>query len=175
MCLTLIMNYLFLYLDQMGASGSIMGYSLTIATLSEIPVFLTAHRFLKRWNPQLLIGVALAAFVVRAFAYVAMTEPWQVLPISLLHSFSFGLLWLAGVQYADDIAPEGLGTTAQGMFGGVFGGMGAALGALLGGFLYEIDPAAVFSWAGWISLAALLSFVWANWRAFRLADVPPAH
>jgi predicted MFS family arabinose efflux permease len=36
-----------------------------------------------------------------------------------------------------DIAPQGLGNTAQGMFTGVVMGLGSALGALLGGFLYQ--------------------------------------
>ena len=173
MCLSLFLNFLFLYLDGMGADGSILGYSLTIATLSEIPVFLTANRLLKRWKPQLLIAVSLAAAMIRAFAYVAMTEPWHALPISVLHGASFGFLWLAGVQYADEIAPEGLGATAQGMFGGVVMGLGSALGALLGGVLYDIDPVSVFAWAGWISLAALIAFAWANWEAFqRTANHP---
>ena len=167
MCLTLFMNFLFLYLDQMGADGSIMGYSLTVATLSEIPIVLVANRFLKRWNPQLLIASALAASVIRAFAYVAMTEPWQAIPINLLHGISFGILWLAGVQYADDIAPEGLGATAQGMFSGVVMGLGSALGALLGGVLYDINPVSVFAWAGWISIAALIIFTWANRDIFK--------
>lgn len=166
MSLSLFMNFLFLYLDSMGADGAILGYSLTLATLSEIPIFLTANRFLKRWNAQLLIAIALLAFTIRAFAYVAMTAPWQVLIISLLHGLSFGIMWLAGVQYADDIAPDGLGATAQGMFGGVVMGLGSALGALLGGLLYDINPVAVFAWAGWISLGALVLFVWNNRQAF---------
>lgn len=174
MSLSLFLNFLFLYLDNtMGASGPILGYSLTLSTISEVPIFLLSQRMLKRWNAQLLIGIALFAFILRAFAYMMMTAPWQVLPISLLHGPSFAVMWLAGVQYADDIAPAGLGATAQGMFGGVVMGLGSALGALIGGVLYDSNPVAVFAWAGWLSLGALLLFVFANRRSFRRALARP--
>lgn len=174
MSLSLFLNFLFLYLDMMGASGAILGYSLTLSTISEVPIFVLSQRMLKRWNTQLLIGVALLAFIIRAFAYVAMTAPWQVLLISLLHGPSFGVMWLAGVQYADDIAPAGLGATAQGMFGGVVMGLGSALGALIGGVLYDSNPVAVFAWAGWLSLGALVLFVFANRQTFGQVLTRPA-
>lgn len=167
MSMSLFINFLFLYLETMGASGNILGFSLTLATISEIPVFLTADRFLKRWNAQLLVAIALLVFVIRAFAYVGMNAPWQVLPISLLHGLSFAVMWLAGVQYADDIAPAGLGATAQGIFGSVMMGLGPTLGAVIGGIVYDINPVAVFAWAGMLSLGALLLFVWANRQEFR--------
>jgi len=167
MTLGIFLNYLFLYLDEMGASGTIMGLSLTFATISEIPVFLYSRRLLARWGAPFVLMLSMVGTVVRAFAYVLMTAPWQVLPISLLHGPTFAAMWAAGVAYADETAPPGLGATAQGLFSSAVFGLGAALGAFTGGYLYEAyGPVAAFQWAGWAALAALLLFVGANWNHF---------
>ncbi|NJN53670.1 MAG: MFS transporter, partial [Anaerolineae bacterium] len=128
MTLGIFLNYLFLYLEEMGASSTLMGLSLTFATLSEIPVFLYSRRLLARWGAPFVLMLSMVGTVIRAFAYVFMTAPWQVLPISLLHGPTFAAMWAAGVAYADESAPPGLGATAQGLFSSVVFGLGAALG-----------------------------------------------
>ena len=162
MSLGIFLNYLFLHLESMGASRVVMGLSLTVATLSEIPIFLNSRRLLRGGAPFLL-AVSLAIMVVRAFAYANMTAAWQVLLISLLHGPTFSAMWSAGVAYADETAVPGLSATAQGIFSGTVLGLGSALGALVGGFLYESSGAVVaFQWAGWATLAALILFVGVN-------------
>ena len=165
MSLGIFLNYLFLHLENMGASRVVMGFSLTIATLSEIPIFLNSRRLLRGGAPFLL-AVSLAIMVIRAFAYASMTAAWQVLLISLLHGPTFSAMWSAGVAYADETAASGLSTTAQGLFNGMVLGLGAALGALVGGFLYESAGAVTaFQWAGWACLAALILFVGVHRRS----------
>ena len=163
MSLSIFINYLFLHLEEMGASSIIMGLSLTMSTVSEIPIFLYSKRLLDRWGSKALLAFSIGCTVIRAFAYVAMTAPWQVLFISLLHGPTFAAMWTAAVAYSDEVAPAGLGATAQGLFSSVVMGFGVALGAFVGGFLYEASGALMaFQFAGWASLLALLIFTWAN-------------
>lgn len=166
MSLGIFLNYLFLYLEQLGASRFIMGLSLTAATLSEIPIFLNSRKLL-RWGAPFLMAVSLAIMVIRAFAYANMTTPWQVLIISLLHGPTFSAMWAAGVAYADENAAPGFGATAQGVFSGTVLGLGSALGAFMGGYFYDRSgTVAAFQWAGWASLAALVIFIWAHRHTF---------
>jgi PPP family 3-phenylpropionic acid transporter len=168
MSLGIFLSFLFLYLEDMGSSRAIMGLALTMATLSEIPVFLYSQRLFKRWNAPFLLAMSLFFTVVRSFAYVSMTAPWQVLLINLLHGPTFALMWAAGVAYANQLAPPGLGATAQGVFSGMVMGLGSALGAFSGGFLYDAYGAvATFWWAGAASLIAFFLFVWTNRHSFR--------
>lgn len=167
MSLGIFLNFLFLYLEDMGASRTIMGLSLTAATLSEIPVFLYSRKLLQRWDSQFLLALSLIFVVIRAFAYVNMTAPWQVLLISLLHGPTFSLMWASGVAYASKMAPPGLGATAQGVYAGTVMGLGSALGAFTGGTIFDAyGPVAAFQWAGIASLAALILFVFVNRRSF---------
>lgn len=137
MVLSMVSNYLFLYLDSLGANKVTLGLSLTVATVSEIPVLFFSNRLLRRWPAKQLMFGAILLFAIRAFAYSIIVIPWQVLLIQLLHGPTFSLIWIAGVSYADRIAPAGLGATAQALFSGMMLGLGSATGAFLGGLVYE--------------------------------------
>ena len=137
MSLSMISNYLFLFLRQLGADEFSLGLTFAVATLSELPVLFFSNRLLGRWSEGQLMGVALLFFAVRALAYSLIAVPWLALLIQLLHGPTFSLMWIAGVSYADRIAPTGLKATAQGLFSGVLLGVGSAAGAFLGGLFYE--------------------------------------
>ena len=160
-------NFLFLYLNDMGASRTLMGWSLMVATLSEIPVFFYSNRLLARWGASGLLAISLAAYVVRLLAYAYMPSAWFVLPIQVLHGLTFSAMWVAGVSYAYDLAPPGLGATVQGLFTGVTMGLGAAAGAFVGGLLYDtVGPQAMFKWTALVVTLGLVVF-WASEAARR--------
>lgn len=174
MALGTFLNYVFPFAETLGFSRSVMGYSLTVATLSEVPIFLGSKKMLDRWGSLVLLAVSLFFTVLRAFTLAAMSAPWHLLVISVLNGPTFSLMWVAGVAYANRIAPPGMGATAQGVFNGLVMGLGLALGAFAGGAIYDaFSPAAVFIAAGLASLLALLVFVGVNRQAF-LAKMRPA-
>lgn len=141
-------HYLFLFMDSLGATRSTMGWTLSVATISELVAFSFADRWLRRWGARPLLIVGLLASVFRLFAYSLATEPWQALAVQLLHGPSFALMWMAGVSWANKIAPMGMGATAQGLFGGVNFGLGGMAAALVGGALLErVGASAMYSWA----------------------------
>ena len=163
MGLATVNHFLFLYMNHIGASQSVMGLALTIATASEMVIFFCSDRLLQRWGRRRLLLFAMLATAVRILAYSTVRVPELALAIQLLHGPSFALMWVAGVSYASGLAPEGLGATAQGLFTGVNFGLGGAAGALIGGVLYEqLGPLGMYRWAGIWVLLGLLFFVIAS-------------
>ena len=165
-------NYLFLYMNQLGASETLMGLALTVATLSELTVFLLSGRMLARWGTGRMLAASIVAMVIRLLAYSVIVTPWAVLVIQLLHGLTFAALWTAGVSYAHRAAPPGMGATAQGVFSGVTMGLATATGALIGGWLYQdLGAVLMFRWAGiGIALALLVAALSSRY----LVDPQPA-
>jgi PPP family 3-phenylpropionic acid transporter len=155
--LAAINNYLFIYMEALGASKTLMGLALTVSTLSELPVMFFGDRLLKRFGPRGLLGLAMGVIGVRLLLYSATSLPWVIMAIQLIHGLTFPAVYIAGVSYADHNAPLGLKATAQGMFGSALMGFGAAAGGLLGGILLEQGgPHSMYRIVGLIVLAGLL-------------------
>jgi PPP family 3-phenylpropionic acid transporter len=129
----LVRNYWFLYLDDLGASSLLMGFSLTIGTISELVVLFYSSRLLKRLGTRKLLVLGASAQALRLLAWSVIGDPYLALSFQLLNGLALGALWMAGVAYAKQIAPEGMGATAQGILSGVYFGFSSAVGALLGG------------------------------------------
>ena len=158
-----LLSYQFLYLEQLGASRTLMSLTLAASTLSEIPFWFLSAPLMARFGVNKLIAFGLAVAVVRLFALSLMGAPWLALPISLLHGPSFAVLWAAGVADADVAAPAGLGATAQGLFSAALNGLGSALGGFIGGPAAEIIGfERLFAILGWLTFGALGVFVLAR-------------
>jgi PPP family 3-phenylpropionic acid transporter len=153
-------TYLFLYLKELGASETLMGLSLTAATISELPMWFYSNAMLRKLRPKGMLTVAIIASVIQAFGYTLLPIPWLVLVFQLLHGMAFSAMWSAGVAYANEISTEATQATAQGMFGGVTMGLRTALGTLIGGVFYDQAGAVMtFRLGGIIAIAGLILFV----------------
>jgi PPP family 3-phenylpropionic acid transporter len=153
-------TFFILHLDNIGASKTLIGLSLTMATLSEIPIYYYADRLLKRWGARGLLIFSTIGYLVRVLAYSLVIVPWTALFLQLLHGTSYSALLVAGVSYADEIAPPGLGASAQGLFSAVLIGIGVTAGNLIGGTLYESFGAAVmYRSVGLVIFISLILFM----------------
>lgn len=159
MCIAVINGYLLLLMNSLGANKTLMGLVMMVATMSEIPTLFFLDRLLRRWSAQRLLAFSIAVYVLRAWMTSLVRVPWLMLPLQLLHGPSYALLMGSGVSLADEIAPQGLGATGQGLFTATTMGVGAAAGAMLGGWLYQyLGAPAVFQVIGGVAFLVLL--VW---------------
>ena len=129
--------YLFPYLAELGASEATMGLGLTLSTLTEIPIFFFGHRLVRRFGSYGLLIVALVLMAVRSLLFAAATTASLVLIVQGLGGMLFPAMWLAGVSYADENAPVGLKSTAQGLLGAMSFGVGSAFSGFVSGLLLE--------------------------------------
>lgn len=132
-----VASYLYPYMAELGATETEMGIALTIATVTEVPIFFFGDRLVKRFTSRGLFVIAVVLLGLRSLSYAMLSTPLMVWILQVFGGMIFPAMWLAGVSYADENAPAGLKSTAQGLFGAVTFGVGAAVGGFIGGLLLE--------------------------------------
>jgi PPP family 3-phenylpropionic acid transporter len=90
-------SYLFPYMAEMGANESMMGLALTIATLTEIPIFFFGNRLVRKFGSYGLLTLSLAMFGVRSLLFAAVSVPFLVLIVQVFGGMIFPAMWAAGV------------------------------------------------------------------------------
>ncbi|MBN1811746.1 MAG: MFS transporter [Anaerolineae bacterium] len=157
-------NFLILFLEELGGSEALYGLSLTVSTLSEIPVYFFSAPLLRRFGTRPVIICTIALYALYTLLCAQLVNPVWVLAVQLLLGAAFGGLWSAGVAYMAEVAPQGLGATAQSLFSSVFMGLAYAVGAALGGALYDgIGPVSTFRLTG-VAIVLGLVFFWVMGR-----------
>lgn len=155
-----ISNYLFVYMQSLGASKTLMGFALTVSTISEIPVMFFSDRLLRRFGARGMLVIAMTTIGLRLICYSLTTQAWVVLVIQLVHGLTFAAIYIAGVTYADQIAPPGMKATTQGIFTGTLMGFGSAAGGFLGGILMDrFSPGGMYAFIGTLVLVGLIAFL----------------
>ena len=168
-----INNYLFVYMQSLGASNTLMGFALTVSTLSEIPAMFFSDRLLRRFGARGMLIIAMTTIGLRLICYSLTTQPWVVLVIQLCHGLTFASIYTAGVHYADQVAPPGMKATTQGMFSGTLMGFGSAAGGLLGGILLDsFSPGGMYAFIGTLVLVGLIAFLWVERKYFQGNESP---
>jgi MFS transporter, PPP family, 3-phenylpropionic acid transporter len=132
-----ISSYYSPYLKELGASDTLIGASLLMGSLSEVPVFFFSDRLIKKFKARDLLTFALLITGLRSLLFAAAGTPILGVLAQLLQGFTYPIFWIAGVSYADEHAPIHLKSTAQGLFGAMTFGFGAAVGCFMGGLLLE--------------------------------------
>lgn len=130
-------NYLFPFLNELGANEVTMGLALTIGAVVEIPVLFFGNRLIKLLNSYRLLVLAMVISGIRLLLYAVSGTYTVVLFVQLLNGLTFPIMWVAGVSYADENAPAGMSATTQGLFSAMVLGIGNAVGGFMGGLLLE--------------------------------------
>jgi len=151
-----VASFLYPYMAEMGANETTMGVASLVATLTELPIFFFGDFIIKRIPPRVLFILSLVLMGVRSLLFAAATAPYMALIIQVIGGTMFPAMWLAGVAYAEENAPAGLKSTAQGLFGAMSFGFGSAIGGFAGGLLLgNIGAHGMFLVFGIVILAGL--------------------
>jgi PPP family 3-phenylpropionic acid transporter len=176
-CGAVINGFLSLFLSDLGAGGAAIGLAYTIASLSELPVMALSPLVLRRWGARPLLVVAGLLYALRMGIYIIAPSAAWALAAQALHGLCFGALWTAGVVEAQRLAPPGLESTAQSLFGIAVFGVAGALASALGGQIYrDFGADTLFAIVGAAALLGALGLL-LGWRAGQQADrpAPSAH
>ena len=152
-----VASYLYPYMAELGATKTQMGIASLMATMTEFPIFFFGNRLVKRFGSQPLFVASLGLMGVRSLLFAAASTPLMVYAIQILGGMIFPAMWLAGVSYAEENAPAGLKSSAQGLFNAMSFGFGSAVGGFMGGILLEsMGGRSMFLVLGMVILISLL-------------------
>jgi len=153
-------SFQLVFLRSLGASGTLLGLTVLMSVMAEIPLFFFTGWLLERFGACGMLTFAVVAYATRFGGFCLLTDPWYVLILEPLHGASFACFWTAGVTHMAAVAPPSLQTTAQGLFFALTCGLGPLLGNLGGGALYERGGAvALFAVSAATLFAVAIAFL----------------
>ncbi|CAE7501180.1 MFSD6, partial [Symbiodinium sp. CCMP2456] len=133
-----VFQFLFLYMQERFHSTDIlMGFSVTVTVLFEIPIFAVSEKIVPKLGPTVLIAIAMASFVVRVLGYTIVPGAAWLLLLEPLHGVTYSCFTLATVHYLNEHVPMHMISTAQGFMSSITA-CGSAFGAVLGGWLMDL-------------------------------------
>ena len=121
----------------MNASNTLLGATLAVTTVSEVPFFFFSGSILSRIGTLETCLISLVAYGLRSWVYSYVHDAWYVLPAELLHGLTFSLSWTAVATEATALAPVGFEATTMGIASAAFWGVGFAVGGVGGGYVNE--------------------------------------
>ena len=116
--------FLFWYLKMLGSENITLGLCLVLNCVPEVIVFMFSGKIIKKIGHVPCLLISCLAYAIRFFYYSAIPSAWYVLPVEVLHSLTFALMYAAASSYASIITPEGMSATVQGLLGGFHFGFG---------------------------------------------------
>jgi len=148
--LGIVNNYLAIYLTDISAAGWVIGTSLAISALFEVPLMARVPAFLKRWGVRRVLVFGVAMLPIRWLLYTFINEPLLVLPTQVLHSIAMMSLLVVGVLYVDRLLEPQWRASGQALYTTFLHGLGPSVGLYAAGIIYQqagIKPVWLLSFA----------------------------
>ncbi len=147
-------GFLALFLRKLGASDTIVGYSWTMAAISEIPVFFLLSKYGHRYKELALLTVAGFVFTLRFLLMSIVQDPIWVVFIQMMHSLSFGIFLFTAIRYISQVIPDEYRSSGQAIFAVVYSSLAGLASGTLGGWLFDVWGSGVL-----YLCAALMAFL----------------
>ncbi|HET7629360.1 MAG TPA: MFS transporter [Bacillales bacterium] len=130
-------SFIGIYVKSLGGTDSLVGWAWFIGVASEAAVFALGYAWFRRFHELTFITFAGFLYTLRWVLYAFVTDPHWLVFFQVLHGITFGIFYLASVQYVTKVVPKELQATGLLLFISVFFGLSGIIGGLLGGFLMD--------------------------------------
>ncbi|CAM3615450.1 MFS transporter [Marinicrinis lubricantis] len=125
------------YFKDLGGDSSLLGWSMVISSLSEIPFLLFAGRIFKRIKiPYIFLGAAVAT-TLRWYLFYAIQSPEWLLPVQILHGLIFIVISVTMATFINKEVPDELKASGQTFNGLLSLGVARIIGSFVGGITSE--------------------------------------
>ncbi len=154
-----------MYFSSLGGDSLLLGWSMVISSLSEVPFLLYANKIFARIRVSTILLVAAAASVVRWALFAVIDSPYWVLPVQALHGLIFIVLTVTMAYYINKHVPKELKASGQTLHGLLTLGAARIIGSFAGGIAtQQLGIRTVFMYNSGIALCSTLAFILIVWR-----------
>ncbi|MCS1350919.1 MFS transporter [Mechercharimyces sp. CAU 1602] len=134
----------FLYLQNIGMGGTVIGLILMLAVCSEVIFFFVADRWFKPLSIPTLFMIALVASILRWMLIFLFPHPAVFIFTQMFHALTFGLTHFTFIRYIDDEIEAEWISLAQGVYAALATSLGTGVLTIVGSVLYEYSPGVSF-------------------------------
>jgi PPP family 3-phenylpropionic acid transporter len=130
-------NNITLFLQSLKAQDWLIGLTISLQAVVEIPLMLLVPLALKHRSPRWVILIGTVLLPLRWLIYFLVKTPGWVVPSQVIHGFAVISFYVVGIGFVDQLVNPRWRATGQGLYSASLNGIGAALGAYLAGAILE--------------------------------------
>ncbi|XP_039285429.1 uncharacterized protein LOC111051467 [Nilaparvata lugens] len=132
-----IESFLFWLLQDLGASRSLMGITITIGGIAGLPLLVMSGPIIDKIGHADVLFIGFVFYAIRLLGYSLIYNPWMCLIFEAMESVTSSLAFTAAVTYAAKLSTTTTDSSIQGLLGGLYFGVGKGAGSLIGGYLMQ--------------------------------------
>jgi MFS family permease len=140
MVFSVLNSFVFIYLSNTWKlPSSLLGLTTLLSILFEIPIFFYSNWFLHTIGTFRMIVLSHVLLFIRLLVYCVLPnllEPskfqYLILFVEVIHGAAFGLFWIAGMEYIQEISPPSLKSTFISLYSTLFNNAGGIFGNFIG-------------------------------------------
>ena len=135
----LYFSFLFLYLKDLHAPTLLLGFSMSLSSISAVTVYILSARIIRFLRgPMNAMCFSCFAWAIRFFCTSMLTNPFAIFATDIFHGFTTSLFRSASLQYIKETTNEEIVTTICGIFNSIYLCCSFLMANLIGGTLYEV-------------------------------------
>lgn len=154
-----------MYFRELGGDNVMLGWSMVISSLSEVPFLLFADKIFKRVKIHYILLGAAGFTALRWYLFSIIDAPFWVLPVQALHGLMFIVLSVTMATYINKEVPMELKASGQTLNGLMNLGVARIIGSFAGGIATtSFGIRNVFTYNSIIALLCMGVFALFFWR-----------
>jgi MFS family permease len=131
-------SFVAIRMDDLGGGLFVIGVAAALQAVAEVPVMRATPWFARLVGDRVLYVAGTAFFAAAFAAWAFLGDPVSIAAVKLVAGVGFGLAYVGSVVIVDDLVPEALRGTGQGLAKAVSFGLAPIAGSLAGGAVYDL-------------------------------------
>lgn len=130
-------SYMTLFLQSLESSSWLIGVTVSLQALLEVPMMIVVPFLLKRFSMRRLIMIGAIALPIRWILYLFIRQPGWIVPTQIFHGVAIVSFLVVGVTFIDQHITPKWRATGQGLYSTALSGIGTGVGVYLAGIVFE--------------------------------------